>query len=117
MTNQSTGQSGELSAAAYLRGKGYEILAANWRSGHKEIDIIARDKSTVVFVEVKTRRSSLYGYPEESVTLSKQQKIAAAAEEWIYQNEWKNEIRFDVIAILKEKNKTVMTHFVDAFAP
>jgi putative endonuclease len=117
VSNKTTGDRGEQAAANFLRGKGYTILATNWRSGHKEIDLIADDCGRIVFVEVKTRSTASFGYPEEAVTQAKQQKIASAAYEWIMQNRFGGEIRFDIIAILRQQDKTMITHFTDAFAP
>ena len=61
------GIKGEEIAADYLRLKGYTILDTNWRSGHKEIDIIARFKDTIIFVEVKSRANDFYGKPQDAV--------------------------------------------------
>jgi putative endonuclease len=115
MHNQTLGRKGEDQAIIYLQNKGYEILATNWRAGHKEIDIIARMANAIVFVEVKTRQTAAFGYPEEFVSIAKQQKVAAAAEEWLLQNQSTPEYRFDVIAILHEKHKTTIRHIEDAF--
>lgn len=112
-----SGQRGEQLAGEYLSGKGYEILATNWRTGHKEIDIIALKEDVLVFVEVKTRNSITFGYPETAVTTAKQQKIAAAAEEWLIQHPHASEIRFDVIAITGTGGIVNMRHIMDAFAP
>ena len=66
-----TGKQGEALARTYLEEKGYEILEASWRYRRAEVDIIAKDKKILVFVEVKTRRSDYFGKPEVSVTARK----------------------------------------------
>ena len=64
------GEWGEEVAVRYLEQKGYVILERDWKSGHRDIDIIAQDKDTIVFVEVKTRRNRLFAEPEMSVSTS-----------------------------------------------
>lgn len=78
--NQSVGKKGEIIAAAYLRRMGYEILALNYRAGRGEIDIIAQFDGTMVFVEVKTRTTGNFGFPEEAVTQKKADKLIETSE-------------------------------------
>jgi ribonuclease HII len=80
----STGQLGEEQAAAYLCGLGYEVIARNWRCERGEIDIIARDGGTLVFVEVKTRRSDRFGPPTEAVDTRKQERLRLLALSYIH---------------------------------
>ena len=80
---KTTGSRGELLAAGYLRRQGYTILRTNWRCRRGEIDIIARDGATLVFVEVRTRRSTNLGSPEESVTPAKQRRLAELAQTYL----------------------------------
>lgn len=61
------GNKGEMLASRYLLDKGYAVLHYNWRSGHKEIDLIAQQRDTLVFVEVKSRASDMYGNAEDAV--------------------------------------------------
>ncbi|MBV9986318.1 MAG: YraN family protein [Chitinophagaceae bacterium] len=97
--NKTTGQRGEELAADWLLGKGYQILARNWRFRHWEVDIIAAKGRCLHFIEVKTRASLRYGRPEESITRDKMTCLKNIAEEYQYQHpEWQY-VQFDVIAI------------------
>ncbi|MFN0275766.1 MAG: YraN family protein [Chitinophagales bacterium] len=112
------GKKGEEKASEFLRKKGYEILVTNWRSGRAEVDIIAKHKNVVVFIEVKTRTSYAFGYPEESVSSQKQKLMAKAAGDYLYENKLENEIRYDIIAVYSSKDgKWFIKHFEDAFFP
>ncbi len=110
--NARTGQNAELLAQDYLKKKNYHILFTNWRHKHAEIDIIAQDGKTVVFIEVKARKSNSFGHPEEFVDRHKMKKMHEAAEGYLEQFNWEGELRFDIIAV--ENNHTI-THFEDAF--
>ena len=95
------GKKGELIAVDYLKNKGYQILETNYKNRIGEIDIIAKDKNYLVFVEVKTRSSRMFGDPEEAVTDYKQEKIRAVAELYLVSNKKTDEnCRFDVVSIL-----------------
>ncbi|MEE8424042.1 MAG: YraN family protein, partial [Thermodesulfobacteriota bacterium] len=74
-SKQSTGAMGEELASKFLKKQGYKIVEKNFRTSLGEIDIIALDKGTITFVEVKTRKSTAFGYPQEAVGLKKQKKI------------------------------------------
>jgi len=103
---QSLGRWGEDRAAEYLREKGYEILERNIRTEFGEIDLLARQASTLVFVEVKVRSTQAYGHPEESVSLVKQQHMADAAESYLQAHpEIDGGWRVDVIAVSRRKNQ------------
>ncbi len=108
---------GESKAASYLEGQGFQVIARNVRTRSGEIDLIARQDanlsgeagllgektSLTIFVEVKTRRSTAFGYPEQAVTSNKLRHMLAAAEEYIQNNpEYNGDWRVDVIAILFE---------------
>jgi len=109
------GKKGEELAYGYLRKLGYAILEKNYRCPFGEIDIIARDKKTLVFVEVKSRTTDDFGYPEEAVGKDKQRKIVLCAQQYLLKNEKDNTpVRFDVIAIKMGNNRTEITHFKDA---
>lgn len=102
-----TGNTGEALAATYLLANGYNILHQNWRHSHWEVDIIAEKKSILHFIEVKTRRSKKFGYPEESVSTKKIQNLINAAEQFLYlQPQWKR-IQFDILAITILKDEPV----------
>src|SRR5271163_950312 len=94
------GRRGERAAEKYLRRNGYRIVARNFRAAGAEIDIVAMDGDTLVFVEVKTRRSREAGAPEEAVDERKQKQIRRAAE--IFATRYRADevtMRFDVIAV------------------
>ncbi len=109
------GKTGEQLASQLLESKGYAILCQNFRCGRKEIDIVAAQENLIVFVEVKLRKNNYFGYPEQSVSLKKQENIRIVAEHYLYTYAWKGNIRFDIIAIIKQKTNTEIVHFEDAF--
>jgi len=112
--NQSIGKWGEQAAADWLQERHYEIIARNIRTPHGEIDIIAQQSEITIFVEVKTRTSSSFGLPEESVSLRKQEHMIAAAEHYAAEHEI-NHWQIDVIAVEgKPGRKPVITHFENA---
>ncbi|WP_294748057.1 YraN family protein [uncultured Prevotella sp.] len=95
------GKWGEDCAADYLQRKGYTIVERDWKSGHRDIDIIAVDENrTVVFVEVKTRRNRVFGEPEESVDYRKMRNLQAAINHYVKYRRIDNEIRFDIITVV-----------------
>ena len=96
-----TGRAGEDIAAGFLVKNGYRISERNYRCPIGEIDIVARDKNDLVFVEVKTRRSADLGYPEQAVGIKKQKKISQLAL-WYLQEKKINGVRarFDVVAVM-----------------
>jgi putative endonuclease len=108
---------GESYAAQYLTEKGYTILERNVRTAHGEIDLVADHQSVVVFVEVKTRTSRSYGYPEESVTPSKQAHLLASAQAYLQSHpDLLGDWRIDVIAIERRaaEDQPVVAHFENA---
>ena len=95
-----TGRLGENMAAKYLRTKGYYILRRNYRVRGGEIDIIAKQNQTLVFVEVKTRRQNAGGYPEEAVTPKKLKRMDLAIQNYLMKKRQPpKEMRIDVISI------------------
>jgi putative endonuclease len=95
------GRYGEDVAARYLGDLGYEVLDRNWRCEHGELDIVARDAGTLVFVEVKTRSSVDFGVPAEAVTRVKAQRLRVLAAAWLSaQRPAYGELRFDVVSVL-----------------
>jgi len=112
------GKYGEDIARRLLDGKGYEILAARYRAGGGEADIIARDGGTVAFIEVKYRKTLAFGFPRESVTPEKRRRIRAAALAYTAENGSESgfpyDIRFDVIEIIGQDAFTV-EHIENAF--
>ncbi|NTW57420.1 MAG: YraN family protein [Chlorobiaceae bacterium] len=94
------GPLGENAAAEYLRKKGYRILERNYRFRRNEIDIIARDRGTLCFIEVKTRTTPEKGDPLEAVDVRKQMEIIKAAKAYLAASgNMERECRFDVIAV------------------
>lgn len=110
------GKSGEDLAAKALQKKGLKIIIRNFRNKFGEIDIIARDREYLVFVEVKTRCSDRFGLPEEAVTAAKQQQIIRVASSYLSQHKLLNvPVRFDVVAITIKGGKPEINHLVSAF--
>ena len=94
------GEKGEDIAAAFLEKKGYNILFRNYKCSFGEIDIIAKHKKTLSFIEVKTRSTKKYGLPQEAVTSVKQAKISRVALEFVQRYKMENRAaRFDVVSV------------------
>jgi putative endonuclease len=110
----STGNKGEELATDFLLGKGYQIIARNYRYKHSEIDLIVRKSNLIVFVEVKTRSSSSFGEPEAFVDRRKATKIFEGADQYVYENNWNGNIRFDIVSV-KVGDRPEVAHFEDAF--
>ncbi|MDD5454241.1 MAG: YraN family protein [Candidatus Ratteibacteria bacterium] len=112
-----TGKIGEDIAVKFLTRKGYQILERNWKMKAGEIDIVAADGDTMVFVEVKARSSTEYGTGEEAITEHKKDKIINAAKACLKHKGEDRPCRFDVISILLEKNGKIkeINHIEDAF--
>ncbi len=105
-THLKIGKSGEDIAAAELKRLKYKILARNYVSPYGEVDIVARDKSSLVFVEVKSRVGVKFGYPSEAVDYSKEKKIAETAEYYINTSKRKyKEVRFDIVEVIFENKE------------
>jgi putative endonuclease len=114
---QETGAWGEDTARRYLEAKGYGIRARNWRAPRGEVDLIAQDGDTIVFVEVKTRTGSRFGTAEEAVTSVKQRRLQRAAWAYLLAHDlldapW----RIDVIAIDRSAGMATprIEHYRDA---
>ncbi|QDT35235.1 YraN family protein [Thalassoglobus polymorphus] len=115
--NRLLGNRGERAAARFLKKSGYRILARQARNQIGEIDLIARDGETIVFVEVKTRSSATTGHPSEAVGFQKQKQLTRTALAWLKQrNLLDHRCRFDVVSIIWQDGKTpVIEHFIHAF--
>ena len=109
------GQKGERLAVGYLKKKGYSIIQKNFRTPLGEIDIIAKDKETLVFIEVKTRESLQYGQPFESVTGLKRRKIANVALLYLKKLDKIPDCRFDIISIYHKQGIAEVDLIKDAF--
>lgn len=114
--NVKTGKTGEDIAAEHLCLNGYKILKRNYRTKFSELDIIAQDKDTICFIEVKCRKQQGYGLPEESVIQKKQDKIVKAALCYLKENGFlERNARFDVVAVNQYSGKTTVDIIKDAF--
>jgi len=102
MGNQRTGERAEEEACLLLRKRGYAIIARNWRSRFGEIDIIARDGTVLVFVEVKARSRASHGGPECAVDRRKQHRIIASARLFLAKTECDLPARFDVVVFVHD---------------
>jgi putative endonuclease len=110
------GKSGENLAAQFLKQSGYKILARNFKTKIGEIDIIAYDKDTISFVEVKTRHSDRFGLPQESISPFKQRQISKAALAYLKDNNLLNKkARFDVVSIILSQDSPKMDLIKNAF--
>ena len=111
------GKQGEDIACAFLETLGHRVLERNWRSGHREIDIVARQNDTVVFVEVKARANASYGNPQDAITRRKMHLLVLAADAYLRYNAIDLEVRFDVIAIIGTTDRPYIKHYERAFRP
>ncbi len=110
------GKFGEDLAVRYLKKKGYQVLCRNYRTRFGEIDIIAKDADTIVFVEVKSRRTSTFGHPKDSITHSKQKKISKTALYYLKTNDQSNcRARFDVVTVNSADKKIDVEIIKNAF--
>jgi putative endonuclease len=111
-----TGKKGEELAVVHLQKLGYRILERNYRCPLGEIDIVARDKDTIVFVEVKSRKTEEFGEPELAVGKTKQRKLALISLYYLAQkNDSPVKARFDVVAVKMLRDRTEVILIRDAF--
>jgi putative endonuclease len=112
----SLGKDGEQIAVKYLKSNGFKILDTNFRCAIGEIDIVAKEKDIIVFIEVKTRQSDTFTEPFESVGKRKQAKIKDLAEHYMQDKDYLDcDIRFDVLSITAKDKDTKIEHIKDAF--
>ena len=114
-THNELGEKGEQLAVEYLQQKGYKILERNWRFKKAEVDIIALKDDILVPVEVKTRTSNYFGNPQDFVNLKKIQLLVEAINEYVVSKDLDVEVRFDIVAIIQNKNTTKIEYLQDAF--
>ena len=116
LTRKQTGDAWELQARCWLERKGMRFLAAKVRERGGEIDLIMQDKSTTVFVEVRYRKSSLFGGAAASVTSGKQRKLLHAARLWLARHNGSFDTvdcRFDVVAFTGNEVEWIQNAFND----
>lgn len=113
----SLGERGETAACGFLKDHGYEILEKNYKCKLGEIDVVARRKGRLAFVEIKTRTSAQFGMPQEAVDLRKQEKIFKVAQWYLKEKKiFKAPIAFDVVAILWREGQAPEIRLIpDAF--
>ncbi len=111
--HQVTGKKGEALAIAYIQNKGFTLLHQNWRYSYYEVDIIASKENVLHFIEVKTRSSTQFGAPEESVTEKKIENLMKASEEFQHRYpEWKR-VQYDVLSILIPANEVIEYFYIE----
>ena len=109
------GKDGEEAAVIFLERKGYRICHRNWRSGKKELDIVAVCDNELVVVEVKSRRNRFYGNPEDAVTERKIRKIVSSTDAYIRKFAIDLPIRFDIITVTGNQSPFEIEHIEGAF--
>ena len=109
------GRKGEELAIEYLEKKEYLIVEKNYRYKKAEVDIIARKEAVLVVIEVKTRSSTYFGNPQDFVNPKKIKLLVMAIDNYVIEKDLDVEIRFDIIAILKDKGNYTIQHIKDAF--
>jgi len=103
VARRALGISGEDAAAAWYAANGYEVVARNWTCRDGELDLVVRRHRVIVFCEVKTRSTNLFGSPAEAVNHVKRQKLRVLAAKWLDESPVRpREIRFDVVSIVGE---------------
>jgi putative endonuclease len=116
MTSKSkTGEEGEQKAAEFLASKGFEIVARNFRYKRSEIDLIAKKENWLVFVEVKTRSSTAFGYPEQFVDYHKKRMIFEGALHYMREADWQGNVRYDIVSVTLGSSGADVVHIEDAF--
>ncbi|MGH2816932.1 MAG: YraN family protein [Actinomycetota bacterium] len=110
------GRRGEDLAVSVFRRLGFEIVQRNYRCRHGEVDLIARRGRILVFCEVKTRRTDLWGIPAEAVDHRKQSRLRLLAALWLAEHAvGRVQVRFDVVSVIVRPNRNEITHIPDAF--
>ncbi|MFN8578944.1 MAG: YraN family protein [Candidatus Sericytochromatia bacterium] len=109
MNKRKVGFEGESKAVEYLKEKGYTVLQTNFYSRYGEIDLIAKDKETIVFIEVKYRKNNQYGMGMESISSKKVKSLSKTAKFYLKSEDI--DCRFDVISI----DNNIVSHIINAF--
>ena len=111
------GKEGEDEAVRYLDEKGSRICHRNWRSGRKELDIVAEHQGELIVVEVRTRRNQVYGTPEESISEAKIRRIVSSADAYVRKYRIDLPVRFDIISLTGIEKPWKIEHIANAFYP
>lgn len=109
------GKKGEQLAVDFLLKEGYNIIERNYRFDKAEVDIIAQKEDVLAIIEVKTRSTADFGNPQDFVKPKQIQRLVKAVDEYVTTNCLDVEVRFDIIAIVKEKNQFHIEHLENAF--
>ena len=109
------GKKGEQLAVDFLLENNYEIVERNYRFDRAEVDIIARKEAVLAIIEVKTRSTIDFGNPQDFVKPKQIQRLVKAVDDYVVENELEVEVRFDIIAIVKEKKGFSVEHLENAF--
>ena len=110
------GKKNEKLAVGFLKRRGYRIIERNFRTRMGEVDIIAADGDTIVFVEVKARRSGWYGHPKFAVTPVKQRHVSSAARAYLQETRYTGaRARIDVVTVQYAGDMPTVEHFQNAF--
>ena len=109
------GKKGEELAIAFLKKNGYKIRDINYRYLKAEIDIVAQNKDVLAIVEVKTRSTRDFGLPQDFVNQKKIKLLVMATDHYVVSKDLDVNVRFDIIAIINDKNKFEIEHLEDAF--
>lgn len=113
---QVLGKYGESVAATYLQDRGYQIIARNWRCEIGEIDLIAKQKNKIVFIEVKTRNGLEFGHPFEAITAPKISRLRKLVAQWCAQNNASGfSVRMDAISVLVRSGRVAIEHIKQVF--
>jgi putative endonuclease len=107
------GRRGENISVEFLKKKGYKIIERNYRCSLGEIDIVAKDKNVLCFVEVKTRKTERYGLPEEAINWHKQRKLTKVALTYLKEKKiYKQDLRFDVVSVYPDHIELIKDAFI-----
>ena len=112
-----TGRRGEEVAAEWLVRRGFRVLARNWRSGHKELDLVVESERAVHIVEVKTLTPPVLSLPAEKVDVRKQARLMAAARRLIAERHIDREVQFDIVAVVLDGDEPKVEYIPEAFYP
>ena len=117
MKKSETGKRGEDLALAWLLEHGFRLRDRNWRSGHKELDLVVESAERVHVVEVKTLTPPLLVRPFEKVDAAKQRRLTAAASQYIAERRVDKEVQFDIVSVVLDGDRTEVEYIPEAFLP